>query len=72
MDTSESGKASLCVTFSVQFAPLLEATKISDKLQASFQSFIWSGQQYQYDFFHVMILLMDPSQHVYELMQIWV
>ena len=49
-----------------------DVVEIFDNLQASFQNIILSGQEQQHNRIPIMILLMDPNRHVYELMQIWV
>ncbi|KAL3910807.1 MAG: hypothetical protein SGILL_007546 [Bacillariaceae sp.] len=49
-----------------------DVVEIFDNLQASFQNIILSGQDQQHNRIPIMVLLMDPNRHVYELMQIWV
>ncbi|KAL3916209.1 MAG: hypothetical protein SGILL_005280 [Bacillariaceae sp.] len=49
-----------------------DVVEIFDNLQVSFQNIILSGQEQQHNRIPIMILLMDPNRHVYELMQIWV
>jgi hypothetical protein len=49
-----------------------DVVEIFDNLQASFQNIILSGHEQQHSRIPLLILLMDPNRHVYELMQIWV